>query len=94
MMCVNGSIIGNYIIIYRYIIYYNIHFFNKTQLNISYGYYIVHYLIHNSLYSSISSGILISYSVLSNKYFLTYFIVFLDLLSRPVFVNKIPKISI
>jgi len=89
-----GSCFGSVTIIYMYIIYYIIHFFNKTQLNISYGYYIVHYLIHNSLYSSISSGILISYSVLSNKYFLTYFIVFLDLLSRPVFVNKIPKISI
>jgi len=89
-----GSCFGSVTIIYMYIIYYIIHFFNKTQLNISYGYYIVHYLIHNSLYSAINSGILISYSVLSNKYFLTYFIVFLDLLSRPVFVNKIPKISI
>ena len=82
-----------YYIVY-YIIYYIIHLFNKTQSNISYGYYIVHYLVHNSLYSAINSGILISYNVLSNKYFLTAFIVFLDLLIRPVFVNKISKISI
>jgi hypothetical protein len=41
MARVNGSIIGNYLIIYRYIIYYNIHFFNKTQSYISYGYIIL-----------------------------------------------------